>query len=163
MPAPALPSWPQPTYPSRPEPAYTVPSAQPSTPPTATALASPPVAAPAGAFPAHDWRSTLAPSSQAASPGYRAAPGPDTGTVYSGGRDLPERTSALPFALEVSGSLTGHILAQGEADERRTGWRTARVVLILLLVVAILVAVGFGVAIVAGDAVTDFFNGIIES
>jgi len=30
-------------------------------------------------------------------------------------------------------------------------------------VVAILVAVGFGVAIVAGDAVTDFFNGIIES
>ncbi|HLL64775.1 MAG TPA: hypothetical protein VK453_03395 [Micromonosporaceae bacterium] len=49
--------------------------------------------------------------------------------------------------METSGSLTGHILSQGSADNRpatRSG--TGKVVLVLvliLLVVAALVAVGF--------------------
>jgi hypothetical protein len=72
-------------------------------------------------------------------------------------------TTALPPGLETSGSLTGHILAQGEVDAPRTKWRTGTVVLILFVVLLVLVAAGWAVAIVAGDAVTDFFNGLIES
>jgi hypothetical protein len=142
-PAPALPPWPKPTFPGS-EPSSGSGSA-------ATALAAPPAPAGPAAFPARDWRSTLTPP---------VGPGP--GTVYSGGKDVPEMTTAMPAGLETSGSLTGHILAQGQHDAPRTGWRTGRVVLIMVVVLLVLVGAGWGVAVLAGDAVTDLFNGLIE-
>ncbi|HET8681810.1 MAG TPA: hypothetical protein VFM54_08040 [Micromonosporaceae bacterium] len=72
-------------------------------------------------------------------------------------------TSRLANPLESSGSLTGHILAQGTADGPTPPSRTAKVVLIMLLVMVLLVAVGAAVAVIAGDTVTRFFDGITAS
>lgn len=69
-------------------------------------------------------------------------------------------TSRLTNSLESSGSLTGHILAQGRSDTPTPPSRTAKVVIIMLLVIVLLVVVGAAIAVIAGDTVTEFFDGL---
>jgi hypothetical protein len=85
------------------------------------------------------------------------------GTTY-GGTDAPgagEMTMALPGGdpLENSGSLTGHILAQGRADAAQPESNTAKVVLVGILLLVTLIVIGLVAAIVAGDTVNNLFGG----
>jgi hypothetical protein len=133
-------------------------------------------------YPPNDWRSTLMPPAQAptqarpelangASPQYHQwARGQNLtagGTVYSGGNDLHQRTSQMPAAgpagMEVSGSLTGHILAQGENDGPTPKSRTARVVIVMLVVMGLLVLTGVLLATFASDTVSGIFDNLINS
>jgi hypothetical protein len=63
--------------------------------------------------------------------------------------------------LETSGSLTGHILAQGSADGPTPKSRTAKVVMIMMLVLGLLVVSGLTAAILFSDAITRTLNGIL--
>ena len=86
------------------------------------------------------------------------------GTVYGG--PSGHLTVALPSgnpAVENSGSLTGHILAQGWSDSPTTPASTAKVVVVLLVGLGILVAVGLLVVLVAGDAFSSLFDGLLNS
>ncbi|MEQ4304830.1 hypothetical protein ABNF97_26195 [Plantactinospora sp. B6F1] len=94
------------------------------------------------------------------SPGYqeqRAA-----GTVYGG----PEGhvTVSMPTnQVENSGSLTGHILAQGWTDTPAQRTDTGKVVLVLLIGLGILVVIGLLVVLLAGDAFNNLFDGLLTS
>lgn len=141
------------------------------------------------AYPPNDWRSTLVPGAAVAAP-PRATPaaspiaapaspavgatngsaqyqqwarGQGPGTVYGGGRaDLPQPTTTLTGYMENSGSLTGHILAQGHQDMPTPKSSTAKVVVIMVIVLAVLVIAGVAAATFAGDTVTSIFDGIIS-
>jgi hypothetical protein len=99
-----------------------------------------------------------------ASPQYdQRARGQRPGTVYSGGTDLAPQTTPLATSLESSGSLTGHILAQGQKDTPPPKSRTAKVVLIILLIMAVLVGAGVAAAALAGDTVSTMFDNLVNS
>lgn len=70
---------------------------------------------------------------------------------------------ALPpgHALENSGSLTGHILSQGRADEPTPKSNTGKILLFGLLMLGLLILIGLVAATVAGDLVSDLFGGIL--
>ncbi|MGW0432504.1 hypothetical protein ACWDV4_08150 [Micromonospora sp. NPDC003197] len=89
------------------------------------------------------------------------------GRVY-GSPDGPgpaEMTMALPFRdpSETSGSLTGHILAQGWADTPDSVGSNAKVMIMLLVGLGVVVIIGLVLAITAGDAISSVFNGILGS
>lgn len=63
--------------------------------------------------------------------------------------------------LEHSGSLTGHILAQGRSDAPTPKTRTAKVVVIMAAVLVFLVGMGLFVATIASDAVSELFGGML--
>jgi hypothetical protein len=65
--------------------------------------------------------------------------------------------------LENSGSLTGHILSQGRVDGPAPAANTAKVFLVMALVLGILVAVGALVVLATGDTFTNLFDGILKS
>jgi len=71
---------------------------------------------------------------------------------------------AAPFepSVENSGSLTGHILAQGWADTSTEGNSTTRVAVVLMVGVGILVAVGLLVVMAVGDLFNGVFGGLID-
>jgi hypothetical protein len=108
-----------------------------------------------GGFPA----STAPTSTFAASgvPQQRAS-----GTVYGGTGGYPEMTMPVQMSfLENSGSLTGHILAQGWSDtpqRRRRG--NTKVVMIMVLVLLGLVGMSLLFLFTAGDAFTRLFQGL---
>lgn len=84
------------------------------------------------------------------------------GTLYGG----PEGhvTVSMPTnQVENSGSLTGHILAQGWTDTPAQKSNTAKVVLVLLVGLGILVAVGLLVVLLAGDVFSSLFDGLLSS
>ncbi|NJP31290.1 hypothetical protein HCJ94_04640 [Micromonospora sp. HSS6-12] len=87
------------------------------------------------------------------------------GSIYSAGTDGPGfATVALPAnSLETSGSLTGHILAQGwtatPAEERSSN---ARVVLVLAASVGLLVAISVLVVLLANDAMDGLVGKILS-
>lgn len=87
------------------------------------------------------------------------------GTVYGGpGGGAGNTALSVPdHALENSGSLTGQILSHGRVDEPTPKSRTAKVVVVLLIGLAILVAVGLLVAIGARDVFASLFDGLLES
>ena len=65
-------------------------------------------------------------------------------------------------AVENSGSLTGHILAQGWTDvPEREERRTARVVLVMAIGLGVVVVVGILVALVVGNVFNSIFDGMI--
>ena len=64
--------------------------------------------------------------------------------------------------LENSGSLTGHILSQGRSDEPTPTANTAKVFLVMALVLGILVAVGALVVLATGDTFTNLFDSFLE-
>ncbi|MDG4790584.1 hypothetical protein O7626_32515 [Micromonospora sp. WMMD1102] len=106
------------------------------------------------------------------SPGYRdwardqrvetgGAATDQRGTVYGG----PEGhvTVSMPVnAVENSGSLTGHILAQGWTDTPAQKTDNAKVVLVLLVGLGILVAIGLLVVLMLGDAFNNLFDGLLS-
>ncbi|ASW53193.1 hypothetical protein CIK06_01870 [Plantactinospora sp. KBS50] len=77
--------------------------------------------------------------------------------------DLGQRTvPVLPPSVENSGSLTGHILAQGWSDapaQRDNG--TAKVVIVLAVGLGVVVLVGLLVAAVLADAFRSIFGGAL--
>ncbi|GAB3965209.1 hypothetical protein GCM10027615_09590 [Plantactinospora veratri] len=168
VPAPALPSWPPPTNPmssansvSGAAPGYSLPTADPGPAVAAEPVGRPPtVGRPPGAGPASPLPSGPTPHS----PGYRdwARDQRAEGTVYGG----PEGhvTVSMPTnQVENSGSLTGHILAQGWTDTPAQKTNTTRVVLVLLIGLGILVAVGLLVVLLVGDAFSSLFDGLLSS
>jgi hypothetical protein len=89
----------------------------------------------------------------------------DQGTLYDGHRrsDLGQRTiPALPVSVENSGSLTGHILAQGWSDSpAQRDHSPAKVVIALVVGLGLVVLVGLLIAGVAADAFRSLFGGAL--
>jgi hypothetical protein len=89
------------------------------------------------------------------------------GTLY-GGPGSPgsgQLTMALPPGdpVENSGSLTGHILAQGWPDTPTSPASTTKVVVALLVGLGILVVVGLLVVFAVGDIFSNLFGGVLNS
>ncbi|WP_173056875.1 hypothetical protein [Phytohabitans houttuyneae] len=89
------------------------------------------------------------------------------GTVYggAGGPGPAHMTMAIAGGspMENSGSLTGHILSQGRTDGPTPTANTAKVFLVMALVLGILVAVGALVVLATGDTFSDLFDGFLNS
>ena len=60
--------------------------------------------------------------------------------------------------MENSGSLTGHILSQGDADTPPPKSRTAKVIVIILIILLVLVGGGLAVAFLFQDFVNNLFS-----
>ncbi|GLH94813.1 hypothetical protein Pa4123_00850 [Phytohabitans aurantiacus] len=73
-------------------------------------------------------------------------------------------TMAVPNGphLENSGSLTGHILAQGWSDETSNGRSTAKVMVIMAIVLGVVVMLGVIAALAAGDTFSNLFDGLLN-
>jgi hypothetical protein len=87
------------------------------------------------------------------------------GTVYGTGGYMTIDTT-MPFstnAVENSGSLTGHILAQGWRDEivdrRRSNLKVA---IAMLVVLGLLVTVSVVFLLTAGNAFNDMISGMFD-
>lgn len=65
-------------------------------------------------------------------------------------------------AVETSGSLTGHILAQGWADTPAERSRNARVVIVLAAALGLLVAISVMIVLLAGDALDGLVGGVLN-
>jgi hypothetical protein len=119
-------------------------SGPPIPPTTATAEDEARAAAP---FVRYDWRETLAP------------PDRPHGTVYGGVGGSP--TSANPDApLHVSGSLTGHILAQGQPmhgppEQRKE--RSRRTVIVLAVLGFVVLFATF-LVVITSTVLSDLFS-----
>jgi hypothetical protein len=88
------------------------------------------------------------PGTEPEPPGQYSPDQPPHANEIAWGQNLPSNGSG-PLSLEGSGSLTGHILAQGRPDEpesRPRGPRTVIIVLVTILVLA--VAAGLGAILV---------------
>jgi hypothetical protein len=97
--------------------------------------------------------------------GQDSEPRPN-GTVYGAtGSGPAQMTMAIAGGspLENSGSLTGHILSQGRSDGPAPAANTAKVFLVMALVLGILVAVGALVVVVTGDTFSDLFDSFLKS
>lgn len=65
-------------------------------------------------------------------------------------------------AVENSGSLTGHILAQGWADTPdREDRGTTKVVLVMAIGLGVVVVLGVLIALVVGNAFNSIFDGLL--
>jgi hypothetical protein len=72
--------------------------------------------------------------------GRAAVPAPrQPGTVY---RAAPDREPEPGLATDGSGSLTGFILSRGRTDAPAPRWRLAVIVVMILLMIAVLAAIG---------------------
>jgi hypothetical protein len=95
-----------------------------------------------------------------------AVPQQRGGTVYGAGpHDVIDMTVPVSMnaAVENSGSLTGHILAQGWRDEvidrRRNNLKVA---VAMLVVLGLLVTVSLVFLLTAGSAFTDMISGLFD-
>jgi hypothetical protein len=95
-----------------------------------------------------------------------AVPQQRGGTVYGNGtHEVIDMTVPVSFnaAVENSGSLTGHILAQGWRDEvidrRRNNLKVA---VAMLAVLGLLVTVSLVFLLTAGSAFTDMISGLFD-
>ncbi|MFJ6196624.1 hypothetical protein [Micromonospora sp. NPDC092111] len=139
-----------------------------STPPASTPPGSMPPAAPAPQFRAAAPVSAPPVGATPPAPPYPGTPyrgGPDLASVaYGGGTDGPgHSTISLPTAnpIENSGSLTGHILAQGWSDTPTTRSRTGRVVIVLAASLGLLVAISVLVVLLANDVLDGLVGDIL--
>ena len=72
-------------------------------------------------------------------------------------------TVAIPAnAVENSGSLTGHILAQGWADTPAERSSNARVMIVLAAALGLLVAISVMVVLLAGDALDGLVGSVLN-
>jgi hypothetical protein len=90
------------------------------------------------------------------------------GTVYGGPeKDPAPEKPAEPVTgtgqLESSGSLTGHILSQGNEDAPAPKSRTAKVIIIILVILLVLAAAGGAVAYFFQGFFSDLFGGFVNS
>jgi len=85
------------------------------------------------------------------------------GTVYGNGEGAGFTTIAIPAnAVETSGSLTGHILAQGWADTPAERSGNARVLIVLAAALGLLVAISVMVVLLAGDALDGLVGSVLN-
>ncbi|WCN81865.1 hypothetical protein [Micromonospora sp. LH3U1] len=85
------------------------------------------------------------------------------GTVYGSGEGPGFTTIAMSAnAVENSGSLTGHILAQGWADTPAERSGNARVMIVLAAALAVLVAISVLVVVLAGDALDGLVGSVLN-
>ncbi|WP_281891644.1 hypothetical protein [Phytohabitans aurantiacus] len=148
MPAPALPSWPPAGNPTAPA-GWGAPAADRVEEPEGRPDSAPPAAV-----------------STSAEYGQWARGQRPHGTVYGGpgSEPPPHMTMAVPNGphLENSGSLTGHILAQGWSDETSNGRSTAKVMVIMAIVLGVVVMLGVIAALAAGDTFSNLFDGLLN-
>ncbi|OZV76257.1 hypothetical protein CA850_27650 [Micromonospora echinospora] len=89
-----------------------------------------------------------------------------SGTVYGGSvTEGPGfATVALPTGnpVENTGSLTGHILAQGWADTPTERSRNTRVIIVLVASLGLLVAISVVVALIANDALGGLMENLLN-
>ncbi|GAB3948352.1 hypothetical protein GCM10027614_45270 [Micromonospora vulcania] len=156
VPAPALPSWP-PSTTGAPSSAGTGPGGYR---PTTTVVGGTPTSDTPGVTSAGG----LAGQVSADVRGGRYDGGSDlAGTVYGGGDGPGFSTVTLPAsAVENSGSLTGHILAQGWADTPAERSSTGRVVIVLVAALALLVTVSVLVVLLANDALDGLVGSVLS-
>nr|QLJ98906.1 hypothetical protein HZU44_01450 [Micromonospora carbonacea] len=183
---PALPAWPPPTNPATQRdglPAGAGTAGTPVSPVSGVPASGPPApdrpasglygAAPTTAWPAAATSGVPAPATGPA--GSRAAVGVPAGRPEPGTADLASivygtdgpgfATVALPTGnqLDNSGSLTGHILAQGWTDAPAARSSTAKVVIVMAASLGLLVAIGVLVVLLAGDAMDGLVGGLLNS
>ncbi|HEX8627409.1 MAG TPA: hypothetical protein VF755_04485 [Catenuloplanes sp.] len=144
----------QPAYilpPAYPRPVSARPAPDQRRVPAPTVFASTPASAPP-VTPGHA-RGGAAPAAQRA-----------PGTLYGGGHGAGDLTTAMPphSSLENSGSLTGHILAQGWSDTPTSNGTNTRVVLILIAVIVVMVALGLAGVLAAGESLNSLFDGLLN-
>ncbi|MFG1867586.1 hypothetical protein [Micromonospora arborensis] len=85
------------------------------------------------------------------------------GTVYGSGEGPGFTTIAIPAnAVENSGSLTGHILAQGWSDTPAERSGNARVMIVLAAALGLLVAISVMVVLLAGDALDGLVGSVLN-
>jgi len=163
VPAPALPAWPPPTNPlssagsaSAGTPGYSLPTADPG-PGVAADARRTPTSSPTPLAPA-DGPTTPQ------SPGYRdwARDQRPEGTVYGGAEGHVTISMPADQQVENSGSLTGHILAQGWTDGPSQKTNTTKVVLMLLVGIGILVAAGLLLVLFIGDSFSNLTDGLLS-
>jgi hypothetical protein len=120
-----------------------------------------PAVPPAPALPS--WPESLNPTAPGASPAaadyHRWAQGQRTGRLY-GQQEEPEFvTGGYPAAtLENSGSLTGHILAQGRTDGIPVKRGYAKVGLFLAVGLGVLVGIGVLVVLFVSNSITGLLD-----
>jgi hypothetical protein len=93
------------------------------------------------------WRGPSAPERAQSNPyGDWARAGRPQGTVYGG------QPSPVPMNVENSGSLTGHILAQGHpvVPQPSTGRSKFMVTVVVVVCVLVLAAIVAGITVVSG-------------
>ena len=153
-PAPPGPPVPPPGPPPGPSPAPPFP------PPPA--MAAPTSGAPAPALPS--WPESINPTAPGASPAavdyHRWAQGQRSGRLYGQQDEPAPMTTAFPAAtLENSGSLTGHILAQGTHTDAIPFKRSyAKVGLFLAIGLGVLIGVGVLVVLLVSNSITGFLG-----
>ncbi|MBM0280082.1 hypothetical protein JM949_35470 [Micromonospora sp. STR1s_6] len=64
--------------------------------------------------------------------------------------------------METSGSLTGHILAQGWADTPAERSSNTRVMIVLAAALGLLVAISIMVVLLAGDALDGLVGNVLN-
>ncbi|MFI7543683.1 hypothetical protein [Actinoplanes sp. NPDC049599] len=151
-------------------PAYTMPSA--GSPPSgvgASGGARQPFGGPAAQVSTPPARPTTYGTGTAASGSGQSTAVPQQrgqGTVYGGLADYAPADMTMPVninPLENSGSLTGHILAQGWRDgpdnQRRSN---VKVVVAMLVVLLVLVGVSVLFLFTVGDAFSDMIGGVFQ-
>ncbi len=119
------------------------------------------VVGPAGPEPVEPPRAEAAQAHRPAGPAPTQRPGGSDLSAYYAGLES-SATVAFPAGdQETSGSLTGHILAQGWADtaaERSRG--TLRVVILMAVALGVLVAISVLVVLFANDALPSASGGL---
>ncbi|WP_433116974.1 hypothetical protein [Micromonospora sp. CA-246542] len=96
--------------------------------------------------------------------GARAGGADQAGTVYASGDGPGFTTIALPAnaAVENSGSLTGHILAQGWSDTPAERSRNTRVVIVLIAALGLLIGISVLVVLLANNALDGLMGGMLN-
>jgi hypothetical protein len=88
------------------------------------------------------------------------------GTVYGASGGFPAVDMTMPVqmsSVENSGSLTGHILAQGWTDTPHARNRSnTKVVIVMLIVLCSLVGMSLLFLFTAGDAFTKMLSGFLS-
>jgi hypothetical protein len=97
----------------------------------------------------------------AASPPPAAAHQGRPGTVYGPGGDAGATTIPVPAfpSPETTGSLTGHILAQGWPDTPSENDNTTKTAVALLVGIVSLVVLGLLVVLIGGSVISDVLGG----
>lgn len=83
------------------------------------------------------------------------------GRIYGGSGGPAGMAMAIPAGVENTGSLTGHILAQGWPDTPAEDSNT-KVAVAMLIGVGLLVAFGLLVVFLAADAFNSIFDGLVN-
>ena len=91
--------------------------------------------------------------------------GPGAGTAPGPARPVDRQLSPAAYQalLENTGSLTGHILAQGRIDQPAPRSNLTKMLILGGVLLAIALVVGLLAATVAGDAIKGLFGGIAGS